>query len=274
MRDSNILLVYKRGEELARLLGQEIKSWLEDRHFCCALCESPLLPQYLDVEYKLAIVLGGDGTLIGVTRKLAALSLPIFGVNMGHLGFLCAADRENWHKLLEQALAEKMPARGYPALQWHIGERYSGWAVNETVVGRGTLARLVSIAIEINGENLGILRCDGLIICTPQGSAAYGASAGGSIVHPELQLSCLVPICPFPATVSPLILPANCQYRLTVAEAGQEVELTVDGQEGYSLRYGESVEIKCVPNAIHLFAGSENFLRKLEKRGFSLNRTC
>lgn len=274
MEYKNILIVYKHKKPEAFSLACKVKDWLKARCIKSSISEAPLRLEPENQYPDFVIVIGGDGTLIGLARKLVPEKIPLFGLNLGTLGFLTSTGINDWQNKLEAALKGSMHLRSCLALQWEIYrdgvERARGWAINEVVIGRGLLARLVNLEIYINNYYMGILRSDGAIVCTPLGSSAYAVSAGGSLVHPSLALSCLVPICPFPAAVNPLILPENTFYEFKIIEPTQESELTVDGQEGYKLAIGDSVKISAHANTVHIFGEEENFLEKLGDRGFTL----
>lgn len=274
MSYKNILIVYKQGFPKAREIAGEVRDWLMARAIRCELLESPILFSHVRQTPDMALVVGGDGTLIGLARNIIAENIPVFGLNLGTLGFLSSAGLSGWQESLERALNGVMPARSCLTLRWEVyagAERaVSGFAVNEVVIGRGALARLVNLDISVNKQYLGLLRCDGVIVSTPIGSSAYAVSAGGSLVHPDLGVSCLVPICPFPASVSPLVLPENTEYEFKIMSPTQESELTIDGQEGLRLAIGDIVKVGKSPLPLRIFGDERNFFSKLNKRGFSL----
>lgn len=268
------MIVYKQAFPKALELAKEVRDWLEIRSIKCELFESPILFSQIRQTPDLVLVVGGDGTLIGLARNIIPENIPIFGLNLGTLGFLTSAETKDWQKSLEAALDGKMHLRSCMTLRWEVyagAERaVSGFAVNEVVIGRGALARLVNIDVSINKHYMGLLRCDGVIVCTPIGSSAYAVSAGGSLVHPDLSISCLVPICPFPASVTPLILPENTEYEFRIMQPSQECELTIDGQEGLRLAVGDIIRVCASPRPLRIFGDERNFLAKLGKRGFCL----
>lgn len=276
MKYENILIVYKQANPEAFALGKTMMAWLEGKGIKCELCESPILLSGEKKPPDMAAVIGGDGTLIGLARNLVPERIPIFGINLGNLGFLTSTEKDGWQKNLERALDGEMPIRSRMTLQWevytNVDRAVSGWAINEAVIGRGALARLINLEISINKSRMGLLRCDGVIVCTPAGSSAYAVSAGGSLVHPDLAVSCLVPICPFPASVSPLVMPESAVYEFKIIEPTQDCELTIDGQEGLKLASGDIVKVKSRPGSLFIFGEEDGYFDKLGKRGFSLMR--
>lgn len=274
MSYNNILIVYKHAFPRALEIAKQVRDWLEFRSIKCELCESPIRFSQIGQYPDLVLVAGGDGTLIGLARAIVQENIPIFGLNLGTVGFLSSAEVMGWQKNLERALNGEMPIRTCMTLRWELdadpSRTVSGYAINEVVIGRGAMARLVNLDVKINHHYMGTLRCDGVIVCTPIGSSAYAVSAGGSLVHPELAVSCLVPICPFPASVSPLILPENTKYEFKIISPGQECEMTIDGQDGISLSVGDIIRVGTSSIPLRIFGDESNFLSKLGKRGFSL----
>ena len=141
-------------------------------------------------------------------------------------------------------------------------------AVNDVVVGRGSLARLVGLQVAVDTCDMGLLRCDGLVCCTPVGSSGYSASAGGPILHPAMDAIGLTPICPCPGSVAPLVLPGRVTCRVGVG-ALAEAWLTVDGQEGQALESGDEVVLTGAPGGVR-FLGGARFFERLRVRGFAL----
>lgn len=274
MSYKNILIVYKQSFPRALEIAREVRDWLCARSIGCELRESPLILSQIEQKPDFALVVGGDGTLIGLARNIIPENIPIFGLNLGTLGFLSSAELHDWQSSLEEALNGQMPIRSCLTLRWELfrakRKPVSGFAINEVVIGRGALARLVNLDVIINKHYMGLLRCDGVIVCTPVGSSAYAISAGGSLTHPELAVSCLVPICPFPNSVSPLVMPENTEYEFRIMAPGQECELTIDGQEGLSLSVEDAVRVAASSMPLRIFGDERNFLSKLDKRGFSL----
>ncbi len=274
----DVLVVCKARHARAHALGREVLAWLAGRGLDARLCEAGAecaSAESADVARppRCVIVLGGDGTILGVARRFAFSGVPLFGINFGRVGFLTNAEPCNWRQRLETALAPETPGRSCLALRWRIlrSDRTlaEGVAVNDVVVGRGALARLTGIHVVLDGCDMGILRCDGLLCCTPVGSSGYSASAGGPILHPGMDAVGLTPICPYPGSASPLVLPGGVVCRLGVA-ASTEAWLTVDGQEGQMLEGGDEVVLSGVPDGVR-FLGGARFFERLRVRGFALD---
>lgn len=271
------LVVCKAGHAKARALGHEVLAWLEARGLGARLCEAGAgtcgAYAAMGRPSRCVIVLGGDGTILGVARHFAFSGVPLFGINFGRVGFLTSADPANWHERLESALAPGAPVRSCLALRWQVLRSGSmvteGVAINDVVVGRGALARLVGLRVALDGCRMGILRCDGLVCCSPVGSSGYSASAGGPILHPGMDAMGLTPICSCPGSVSPLVLPGRVVCRVGVA-APAEAWLTLDGQDGQMLEGGDEVVVSGAPDGVR-FLGAVRFFERLRVRGFALD---
>jgi NAD+ kinase len=211
----------------------------------------PLPP---DVEF--IVVMGGDGTLLSVARRYGQQGLPILGVNVGGLGFLTEVSLEELYPALEQVLAGKFDVEKRMMLFATIfrdGKPFWGENVlNDAVINKGALARIVELTTWIDEEFLTTYRADGLIIATPTGSTAYTLSAGGPIVYPTLRHVLLLPICPHTLSMRPIILPETVTVAVTLDPKAEDVYLTVDGQVGQALQPGDRVEVKCAPRHLRL----------------------
>lgn len=273
MRVKEAAVIFKRNNVSARSLAREITAWLGSREIKCRLAEAGD-NSALDPAPDLAIILGGDGTILGAARKLAGSGTPILGINFGRVGFLAALSPGEWQKGVELALAGGLEICPCLALLWKVGrdgeEIATGPAINDVVVARGSLARLTNLSIKIDGETLGALRSDGIIISAPLGSPGYSASAGGPILSPRAAAAVLAPICSFVPDVSPLVLGADSIFEISVLDDSGDCYLTIDGQEGMPLFKKDVVSVRCRPGAIHFLVKKTGFFEKLKIRGFSL----
>lgn len=278
----SFLLMLRTGDAQAMTLGRDISAWLAARGACGVLCEHntgggvTACPAPEDRPFDMVIVLGGDGTFIGVARACLDMGLPLLGLNLGSVGFL-PEDAADWPTRLEALL------RGDYVLSRRVCLDYeamrdghdvcSGVAVNDVVVGRGDMARLIRLGVARGGTGVGSLRADGLILSTPTGSTAYGFSAGGPLVHPDMQAFCLTPVCPFLNTFSPMVLPCDKPVDVSVLEQRGEVRLTVDGQRSFALRQGDVVRVRRAESDLLLArTGGESYFAKLASKGFFTQR--
>lgn len=273
MREKSVLVIYKQDHQNAQELAEEISLWLEQTGVTANIYEagSPLPSQ----PPPLVIVLGGDGTILGVARKIAGSGGAILGINFGRVGFLTAATPDNWESTLASALSGKLHNRDCLALRWRIlrggMEVKRGIAINDVVVARGCLARLTSISLAINGHKLGVTRSDGIIISSPLGSSGYAASAGAPVIYPDLEVTTLTPICAFMPAVCPLVLPGTAEFQLTVLDFSGDCYLTIDGQEGERLEKRDQVIITGWPRAVNFLGEEATFFSRLKTRAFNLS---
>jgi NAD+ kinase len=200
----------------------------------------------LAAHCDLIVVLGGDGTLLSMARLVADAGVPLLGVNLGGLGFLTATTLDEMLPALEAVFAGHMVlddrmlltariVRGPTRLAEHV-------ALNDVVVTKSAMSRLINLAVTIDGQVAIDYRADGLIVSTPTGSTAYSLSAGGPILFPTMDAVVLTPICSHSLTNRPIVLPASQRIEITLLSA-QDVMLSVDGQVGVPLRERDTVEV-------------------------------
>lgn len=227
--------------------------------------------------YGLILVLGGDGTFIGAARRLLHLRAPFMGVNLGRVGFLAQLRPDGWLPWLEKALADGVEVEERLILAYDVlrGGRpvHSGVAVNDLAISRGKLARLVRLGILADGAPISSLRADGLIVSTPTGSSAYGASAGGPLLHTGLKVFCVTPVCPFLNGFKPMVFPGGAEVLIRVEERGGEVYLTGDGQSVTGLRHGDEIVVRRAETGLSVVdLGPGAYYEKLKKHGFLTER--
>jgi len=272
----------RTGDESALRLGEEIAAWLAGRGASAVLCEHSVCggldtcPPPLTRPWDVVLVLGGDGTFIGVARACLRLNVPLLGLNLGRVGFLAEAAAE-WRTRVEALFTGGYSLSRRICLSYEVlrgeGCACSGVAVNDVVVSRGDMARLIRLAVAQAGERVGTMRADGLIISTPTGSTAYGNSAGGPLVHPDMQAFCLTPVCPFLNTFRPMVLPCDEELAIEVEERRAEVRLTIDGQRSFKLAMGDVVRVRRSPEDLLVaHTGKDSYFAKLASKGFFTQR--
>ena len=197
---------------------------------------------------EMILVLGGDGTLLSVARLVGDHKVPILGVNLGGLGFLTEIALEELYRVLERVIQGDFTTDERVVLSASVIRKGKGVAefpvLNDAVINKGALARIIDMETTINGEYVTTFKSDGLIISTPTGSTAYNLSAGGPIVYPSLHCIILTPICPHTLTNRPIVVPDEVEIRSTLKTRQQEVMLTLDGQQGFPLEVEDVVEVK------------------------------
>ena len=203
----------------------------------------------------LMIVLGGDGTLLSVARRLEP-GTPILGVNLGNLGFMTELNRGELYPSLVSVLEGEFETESRSMLSVELvrasGANSQYLALNDAVIAKSALARILRLKVSIGGKQVTEYRADGLIISTPTGSTAYNLSAGGPIVYPTLPVALLTPICPHTLTMRPLVLPHSVQIDVTLDSSQEEVYLTLDGQEGSTLGFRDVVRVTAAPGPVEL----------------------
>ena len=201
-----------------------------------------------------AIVLGGDGTMLGIARQLAPFNVPLIGVNQGRLGFMTDIPAERMLPALSEVLDGKLVSESRSLLEGVVEreglEIFHAVAFNDVVVSRGAGAGMVELCVEVDGHFMYNQRSDGLIISTPTGSTAYALSAGGPILHPGLGGIVLVPIAPHALSNRPIVLSDSCEIRIELA-SGRDCSVNFDMQSLTSLQHHDRVIVRRSEHAVH-----------------------
>jgi NAD+ kinase len=201
------------------------------------------------------VVLGGDGTMISAARLVAGRGTPVLGINLGTLGYLTEFAIDEAIPALEFVVRGEYEIVQRTMLDWRVlrdGDQVgAGTALNDVVVNKSALARIIDIDCWVGTHYVTGYRSDGLIVATPTGSTAYNLAAGGPIIVPGAEAISICPICPHTLTNRPLVLPFNVEIRLQMNTREQEVMLTADGQTGLPLMAGDRVEIRKSANTFN-----------------------
>jgi NAD+ kinase len=224
------------------------------------------------------VVLGGDGTMVGVLRALVERGLahtPVLGVNYGRVGFLTEMQRGDLDGVVSMLAQGAYTAYPRTALQWEVcrrGERLCrGVAVNDaTLARRTTLARVCTLGIGVDGVEIGTFRADGVIVSAPAGTSGYAYSAGGSLVHPSLQAVSVTAVSPFLSHFPNMVLPPDKVVEISVLPASVETCLTIDGQNGVELEGGDTVLVRGMPDAFSMIVPDRSsYFCRLRRCGFT-----
>lgn len=220
---------------------------------------------------EMIIVLGGDGTLLSVARLVEGKEALILGVNLGGLGFLTEVTLDRLYPTLDNILKKDFIIDERMLLKSHIqrqGERIAQSTVlNDVVVTKGSLARMINLDVYINYQFVTTIRADGLIVSTPTGSTAYSLSAGGPIIHPSLDAIIITPICPHTLTNRPIVVPNDVGVEVILKSKDEGAVATFDGQVGFSLREEDVVEIRASEQKIRLIASPDkNYFEILREK--------
>lgn len=196
----------------------------------------------------LVVVLGGDGTMISAARLIGDAECLVLGINYGSLGYLTDFRIEEMYAALEAIFAGNYEIDRRVMLtaeHWRADEMLAkGRVLNDVVINKAALARIIEIEVNLNGLFVNSFRSDGLIVATPTGSTAYNLSAGGPIIFPSMNAIVITPICPFTLTNRPIVVPDEATIELKLENENEGVFLTLDGQTGYEMRTGDRALIR------------------------------
>ena len=244
--------------ELARFLEQRGVEVLLDRLTASHIGDCPypvLVLEELGVRADLAIVLGGDGTMLNIARTFAPYDVALVGVNQGRLGFLTDISLDTMFETIGAILEGKYVAEDRMLLEAEI---YSGrervfnvLAFNDVVVSKGVRGSMIEFELHIDGEPIYTQRSDGLIVATPTGSTAYALSSGGPIVHPALRVMTLVPVCPHTLSNRPIVLSSDCRVEIVVHSA-DDPRAHFDSHSHFELREGDRIVVRSYPHDVSL----------------------
>jgi NAD+ kinase len=257
MKTVGIISKPRRSEPLEIIRG--IYPWLRERG--CSVCVEPEIARELGVEgyppaeiaarADMMVVLGGDGTMLGVARLVGERPVPILGVNLGGLGFITDVSREQVFEALENVLAGKYEIEERIMLGADVirnGTCIEHFTVlNDVVINKGALARIMDLETLVDGSYLTNFKADGLIVATPTGSTAYSLSAGGPIIYPTLHCIVLTPICSHTLNNRPIVLPDEATIEIALRSESEHVYLTLDGQQGFPLEKNDIIRVHICP---------------------------
>jgi len=271
-RTVRVGFILKPDKSEAGVLLEELVPWLRDQgHVPVVPTEDQIAPagseivpeEELGAAIDLAVVLGGDGTMLRASRLVADQGKPVLGINLGQLGFLAGFAPTEAKQALAAALAGKLPR----AERMRIAVTFTRQgadpvvraALNDAVLHQGAMARLIEIDAYCDGQFIAAYRADGLIVATPTGSTAYNMAAGGPIVVPGQNAMTLTPICAHALTNRPLVIGASSTIRFELGADARGVILTVDGQWAHSFLPGDVVELTEAERPLIMFAGAQSF---------------
>jgi len=261
-RVSRVGLIAKHGLTAASGVLAELARWLDARgvraifetetaQLAGVPAAQTVARDALPTACDLIVVLGGDGTLIGVANFIARadVDVPILGVNYGNLGFLTEitlpelygaleAALEGRAKFTERAMLHARVTRGGVLFAEHV-------VLNDVGITRAAMSRIIEVEVSVDDEPVTRVRADGLIVASPTGSTAYNLAAGGPIVHSAVDALILTPVAPHTLTSRPVVIPASCEVHVRpVMERSDEVWVTFDGQSGFALQANDTVTIR------------------------------
>lgn len=245
-----VLLIVNRKKKDSSKITEDIRMYLENKNIVVRLFSTGSeIEEDLNVgDIDLAFSLGGDGTVLYASRILAEFSIPIIPVNLGTFGFITEVSKSEWLSAFEEYKAGLLGISSRIMLNITIArngksiKQFKG--LNDMVINADGIAKLLNLNVDLNKDNLGVYRADGVIVATPTGSTAYSLAAGGPIIHPDMSSMILTPICPFSLANRPIVIPSSDRITIKVErEQRAQVILTVDGQVVFPLEAGDEVSI-------------------------------
>ncbi len=275
---TRVAIISKRNSKKALSHAKELHKWLSMRNISCffeenlakALKARPLSEgreRFGGVD--LIITLGGDGTLLSTVKHVVDFSVPVFGINIGTLGFLTEITLKGMYPDLERVLRgdyRLSPRTTFSARIRHDGKSNEYIVLNDVVINKRALARIIRLELTINDMLVTTYQSDGLIISTPTGSTAYSLSAGGPIIYPSVDCIVISPICSHTLTHRPIIVPGGSVIKVKLTSKSDDVQLTLDGQVSDRLEYQNEVIIKQSHKKLKL-------IQSFEKDYFEILRT-
>lgn len=261
-------IVVKRGKpEAATLAGELVERFPEVRFLTETATARELDLTEADPgrlfgdQVELLVVLGGDGTLIHGARLLRGAAVPILGINLGRLGFLTEHTVQAAFSALAGALDGTLEVDSRLKLSVRLlrdgNVLVEDEVLNDVVLNKGALARIADHVLLVDDEQVATYKADGVIIATPTGSTAYSLSAGGPIVHPELDCILISPICSHALTQRPLVIAPSRRIGILLTGEVADVYLTIDGQVGHALEKGDRIEVVQSPRRVYLVRNPE-----------------
>lgn len=234
------------ARDITLLGGPEIERERIEEKTGCAV--EHVEPEQLAASVDLVLVLGGDGTMIAAARLMGETEVPVLGVNYGGLGYLAEFRIEELYTALESILAGnyRLDRRVMLDVELQRGEEQvtRNRVLNDIVINKSALARIIEIEAYLNRQFVNSFRADGLIVSTPTGSTAYNLSAGGPVIFPSMNAVVITPICPFTLSNRPIVVPDDAVIELCLKTDREEVALTLDGQVGFPLQVEDRVIIR------------------------------
>lgn len=256
-------IILKKDSLHAENVGKELVDWLAGRSI-------ETVVDSITSDLDILIILGGDGTLLHVAEEAAACRVPVVGVNLGNLGFLTEVAQAERFDALDAIFAGSAKIEERIMLKARVvsdaGNGDWRYALNDVVISKGTIDRLVRLCTWVGEEYLTTYKADGLIFSTPTGSTAYNLSAGGPIVHPGLDCLMVTPICPFMLESRPVLLPSSVKLNTRLADQAADVKVIVDGQPAWDMTEENSLEVVVAEKPLRLICspkqGYFDILRK------------
>jgi len=245
-------IITRRDSPKVRQVGEELVSWLQRRGVEASL-------DTIEAGMDILVILGGDGTLLHVAARASELDIPVVGINLGNLGFLTEIAAEEMYQALDTILTEEVYVEQRMMLKTTVlradGSRTSPmFALNEVVVVKGSTERVLRLRCWADEDYIATYKADGLIISTPTGSTAYNLSAGGPVVHAEVDALLVTPICPFMLESRPVLLSPKVRLSTQLADAAKDVKIMVDGRMGWVMEKTDGLQVEAAVKPLLLIS--------------------
>lgn len=234
-------------------------------------CQEYGVDKLADEQIDMGLSIGGDGTLLGVCRRLYDNKIPACGINIGRVGFLADIELSELETRLDSLLKGEYQIVERTVISGSVmskgNKRFLGHALNDVVIGKGGLSRMLHLGMRINDIHINDYKADGVIVSTATGSTAYSLSAGGPIVNPNVQALLITPICPHTLDARPMIIPDTDEVQIYIAAVHQDIQMTFDGQESFQLLPGDVVYIRKGKNPARIIKfGDKNYYDTLKNK--------
>ena len=243
------LIIINVSKDESMTLAQEIARYLQKKGIECVFLSFDGFVDNCDFKgFDFVISLGGDGTVLYAARNASKYGLPVFPVNLGEFGFIASVQPEDWQKELKVFLEGKAVFEKRAMLKVEVlreGKKvYSSLSLNDAVISAERGVSTIMLSVKRNSLPLCRLKADGLILATPTGSTAYSAAAGGPIVSPEVEAFVLTPLNSFSLSSRPIVLSPDSNLEISIEKSRiKGICLTVDGQEPFALKYGDTISV-------------------------------
>ncbi len=243
-------IIIKKDHEPADTFADMLGNWLRDKGIATTI-------NRIEPDLDILIIVGGDGTLLHVADQAARYSIPVIGINLGNLGFLTELTEHEAIGALKEIISGAVTVENRMMLKTRIiresqPTKYR-YALNEVVISKGTLDRVLQLSTRANAEYITTYKADGLIFSTPTGSTAYNLSAGGPLVYPGLASILVTPICPFMLSSRPVLLPPETRLTTRIDDGpGHYAKIIIDGQSAWDMQEDETLEIEAAEHPLQL----------------------
>jgi NAD+ kinase len=247
-------IILRKDSEEPKIIAKELVAWFRERSIDSVIDQ-------VSEDLDLLVILGGDGTLLHVAEKAGRFSIPVVGINLGGLGFLTEVARDERFEALGAILSGALEIENRMMLKVRLcsaGEE-SAWfyALNDVVISKGSIDQLIRLGAWADEEYITTYRADGLIFSTPTGATAYNLSAGGPIVHPQLDSILVTPICPFMLDSRPVLLSPKTKLTTRLVGGSDNIKVIIDGKVHWDMHENEVLEVRSAEKPLQLLGSPQ-----------------